>query len=85
MTGNYQVKKGVFFGVFPTRSRGSFNIDLKDVTIGFLISLVPNESSIKIGQFEVGLHWQDADMKFETSNRGINRLVIHLHNSKIGR
>ena len=74
MTGNYQVKKGLFFGVLPTKTRGSFNIDLKDLTVGFLVSLITTRDSISIDQFEVGLHWHDADMKFDTSSRGINKI-----------
>ena len=74
LTGNYQVKKALFFGVIPTKSRGSFNIDLKDVTIGFILSLTTDQWSISIDQFEVGLHWLDVDVKFDTSNRGINKL-----------
>ena len=74
LTGNYQVKKALFFGVIPTKYRGSFNIDLKDVTIGFILSLTTDQWSISIDQFEVGLHWLDVDVKFDTSNRGINKL-----------
>lgn len=74
LTGNYQVKKALFFGVIPTKSRGSFNIDLKDLTIGFILSLTTDQGSISIDQFEIGLDWRDVDVKFETGSRGINRL-----------
>lgn len=75
LTGKYQMKKSLLFGFLPTASSsGYFNIDMKSVTVGVLASLKTLNDSVFLDQFEVGFHWKDSSMKFDSQWRGLDKI-----------
>ena len=49
---------------FQTR-RGSFNIDVKNVAVGVVLSLKDSDGEAEISHFEVGIGWKDTAFQFE--------------------
>ena len=46
---------------------GSFNIDIKNVAVGVVLSLndSDDDGEVEIGHFEIGINWRDLSFQFE--------------------
>ena len=50
----------------PLFRRGSFNIDIKNVLVGVVLSLNDDgNNDVEIGHFEIGINWRDPSFQFE--------------------
>ncbi len=83
MTGVYSLKRALLFGFLPAGGTGSFNIDLKDITVGLIVTLRNDEANngeTILDRFEVGFHWRDTTVKFDSPWRGFDKVADILLN-----
>ena len=64
----------------PYKAKGHFNIDLRDVEIGFMASLNMENSdndgkAIKLDLFQMGLSWGDTSFSFDGAPKGLNTVA----------
>ena len=71
LTGYYTLVNSVLFGFIPLKARrGDFNIDIKDVTVGVIVTVGSNETeegvpTAAIDTFEIGISWKNLAFKFD--------------------
>ncbi len=81
MTGTYNLRRALLFGFIPSGGSGSFNIDLKGVTVGLIVTLRTDQSGeLILDRFEVGIHWRDTMIKFDSPWRGFDKVADILMN-----
>ena len=80
MSGDYKWSRAYIMSFLPYKAKGHFNIDLRDVEIGFMASLNMENSdndgkAIKLDLFQMGLSWGGTSFSFDGAPKGLNTVA----------
>ena len=85
MSGDYKWSRAYIMTFLPYKAKGHFNIDLRDVELGFMASLSIENSdnagkAIKLNLFQMGLSWSDTSFSFDGAPKGLNTVAWPIWN-----
>ena len=81
MSGSYKWSKARIMKIIPYFARGHFNIDMKQVTVGFIAVLrikpptPEKKDNVRLDTFEVGLSWKDTSFHFDGAPKGLRTIT----------